>query len=134
MDWNDLEPIQESSKPRLRITRARCEAAMRSTSEIPKDIFDHWMALGVSGYTYFARGLETGRIKIGRSKDPWHRRTQLASSNNGENAELICVLRGLHFEKKYHRQFADHLDACEWFNPHPEILAEIARLNSEPSA
>jgi hypothetical protein len=115
------------SKPK-RITRARLDAASKSLDEIPEDIFALWMNRGVAAYTYFARGLVTGRIKIGKSKHPWTRVSNLACSNNGEKAELICTLRGGHFERLYHSRFAEHHDGNEWFAPHPDIFAEIERL------
>ena len=113
-----------------KITRTRLQAATQMEGEIPEDIFDHWMSLGVEAYTYFAKGLWTGRIKIGRSTDPWRRVNELIGVRNGEEAELLCALRGRHLERKYHNRFAEYHDGNEWFTPAPDILAEIERLNT----
>lgn len=87
--------------------------------------------LGIDAYTYFAVGRWTGRIKIGRSNEPWRRVTELIRANNGEESALAVTLRGGEFERAYHDLFAEHADGNEWFNPAPEILSEIARLKAE---
>jgi hypothetical protein len=37
-------------------------------------------------------------------------------------------------ERSYHERFAAHRLHGEWFAPHPDILAEIDRLTTAPSA
>jgi hypothetical protein len=81
-------------------------------------------------HLYFIRS-EGGPIKIGVSYDPARRVRDLQTSNP-HPLTLLCVLQGEgHRECDYHRRFAAHRLQGEWFSPHPDILAEIARLNSE---
>lgn len=81
--------------------------------------------------TYFARGIFTGRIKIGLTRQrPEVRVKELRYANNGEEAELLCYLRGGDFERTYHRLFYTWADGNEWFAPHPDILAEIEAIKA----
>lgn len=80
-------------------------------------------------YTYFARGKWTGRVKIGQSNDPWRRVHELINAPFGEESVLCATLRGSHFEPVYHDVFKAWREGHEWFAPHPDILAEIDRLN-----
>lgn len=34
-------------------------------------------------------------------------------------------------ERAYHKHFSEHRLHGEWFEPHPDIMAEIERLNSQ---
>lgn len=43
---------------------------------------------------------------------------------------LAVVVGGSKVEAHYHEQFATHRVRGEWFNPHPDILAEIERLQA----
>jgi hypothetical protein len=83
-------------------------------------------------YTYFARGKHTGRIKIGLSKEPEYRISQLQHTREGESSEPLVIIRG-NRELMYHRVFARWLEGNEWFAPHPDILAEIERLTATPN-
>lgn len=98
--------------------------------EDPETDFAKWVGKGISKWTYFARGKSSGRIKIGMSNNPEKRVRELVHANYGEEAELLVTLRGEHFEKAYHHVFAEWCEGHEWFAPHPDILAEIDRLNS----
>jgi hypothetical protein len=98
--------------------------------EVPEEEFKQWVRQGLEKWTYFARGKWTGRIKIGKSNNPSERMRTLPSSNYGEEAELLATLRGEHFESAYHNAFRDWHEGHEWFAPHPDILAEIDRLNA----
>lgn len=48
----------------------------------------------------------------------------------------ILALRcgGRDVEQAYHHQFSEHRLHGEWFKPHPDILAEIERLNTNSLA
>lgn len=102
--------------------------------EVPEPEFDRNIRHGFDKWTYFARGCWTGRIKIGQSNNPSQRVRDLIHSNFGEEAELVATLRGSHFERAYHDVFREWLDGHEWFAPHPDILAEIDRINAEAVA
>lgn len=90
--------------------------------------FAAWKKRGVADYTYFARGLWTGLIKIGMSKQAGFRISSLGGERNGEPAEELLILRDGDLERGYHRIFEKWRVRGEWFAPHPEILAEIKRL------
>jgi hypothetical protein len=47
--------------------------------------------------------------------------------------EILLTLRDGCLEGCYHQHFADLRVEGEWFEPHPDIFAEIARLNSGDS-
>jgi hypothetical protein len=79
-------------------------------------------------FTYFARCLTTGNIKIGRSREPNERMKQLQAAT-GNPHELLATLRGGENESAYHSIFTEHRLYGEWFAPAPEILAEIDRLS-----
>lgn len=69
-------------------------------------------------------------IKIGRTKDA-ARRTAVIQTSHPEPLQLVATVDGgLALEKEYHRRFAPHRLRGEWFAPHPDILSEIARLQT----
>lgn len=71
---------------------------------------------------------ETGQIKIGIARDVEQRLANLQAASPVKLEIAAITDGGLRQEKKYHRQFAEHRLHGEWFSPHPDILAEIARL------
>lgn len=92
----------------------------------PLDLpFDDWGYHGRS--TYFARGKVTGRIKIGVSRSPEYRVSQLQFCTNGEPATPLVIVP-TNVEKTYHRAFRRWHEGHEWFAPHPDLIAEIDRL------
>jgi hypothetical protein len=87
----------------------------------------------VSDQIYFIGG-DTGAIKIGLARSPERR---LISLQCGSPIQLRILAQGpgsQRDERALHQRFAAHRLHGEWFEPHPTILAEIARLNSEASA
>jgi hypothetical protein len=78
-------------------------------------------------YTYFMRDRYSGLIKIGMARDPDDRRVRLSASG-ARDMEILLTLRDGCLERCYHRHFADLRVEGEWFEPHPDIFAEIARL------
>lgn len=103
-------PYQQSNEEEF----ARCRRLLRASPE--------------AKYTYFMRDRRNGLIKIGMSLDPHGRRARLSSSGFCD-MEILATLRGGDLEKAYHQHFADLCVRGEWFHPHPDILAEIARIN-----
>lgn len=94
----------------------------------PEEDFWRLCCAGVEAFTYFALGDWTGRVKVGMSKDPWRRMGELPSATNGEQATLIAVLRGSHFEPAYHRLWAQDAVGNEWFAGSHEVYTELAWL------
>ena len=84
---------------------------------------------GAASYVYFIQAA-SGPIKIGVAVNPLTRLSGLQTANH-ESLHLMAVLVGAYrHEMDYHRQFAGHRLHGEWFAPHPDILAEIERLNA----
>ena len=69
-------------------------------------------------------------IKIGFTTDLKKRLKSLQTGSPNKLEVLAVVEAGGAQERAYHEQFAAHRLNGEWFDPHPDILAEIARLNT----
>lgn len=106
-----------------RYLKARC-----GWEQEPIDGFIGLCRGGYAAFTYFALGQWTGRVKVGKSKDPWRRMGELPSCPNGEPAELVVVLRGEHFETAFHRLWSKWAIGHEWFTGSHEVYTELAWL------
>ena len=82
--------------------------------------------VGMRGWVYFVAAA-CGSIKIGRTNNVVYRLMDLQCANP-QKLELLAVAVDGSREAEYHRRFAAHRLHGEWFTPHPDILAEIARL------
>lgn len=78
-------------------------------------------------FTYFARATQTGRIKIGRSRNPKRRMRDLLFTQY-ERIELLVAIPDGGLEWHYLQAYAPHQIEGEWFAPHPDIMAEIDYL------
>jgi len=67
-------------------------------------------------------------IKIGMATNVKRRMADLQSHSPLQLTLFATTPGGLKIEKGYHARFTDHRLHGEWFSPHPDILAEIARL------
>ena len=79
-------------------------------------------------YVYFIRHSD-GPIKIGYATNVTNR---LKGMQTAHYAELILIAvrtGGRKREAEYHARYAEHHLRGEWFSPHPDILAEVARIN-----
>lgn len=83
-------------------------------------------------HVYFIRS-EPGEIKIGLAIDVQKRLRGLQTSHPYALTLLTAVKGSKEVECAYHKQFAEHRLHGEWFEPHPDILAEIERLNAHPT-
>lgn len=81
---------------------------------------------------YFIGG-DTGPIKIGHSVDVASRLKALRLSSPMWLRVFATCAGGEPREAAYHQQFAAHRLHGEWFVRHPDILAEIDRLNQSLS-
>ncbi len=82
-----------------------------------------------SSSVYFIQA-ETGQIKIGRAFDVGARQSAMRTMSPVP-LTLLCAISGdMRVELGYHKRFAEHRLHGEWFAPHPDILAEIARLSA----
>ena len=67
-------------------------------------------------------------IKIGVTVKLEARLATLRSHSPLPLSLMASIEGGSTVEREYHRRFAAHRLHGEWFEPHPDILAEIARL------
>jgi len=74
---------------------------------------------------------EAGPIKIGIANNPVGRLKTLQTSHHEKLHLLVTCAGGQPKEAAYHKLFAPHRLAGEWFARAPEIEAEIARLQTE---
>jgi len=88
------------------------------------------LAARPSEVVYFIQA-ETGQIKIGIARDLGVRLKTLRTMCPVGLAVLAATNGGQPAESGYHDCFAAHRLHGEWFEPHPDILAEITRLNAE---
>lgn len=78
---------------------------------------------------YFARAA-TGQIKIGSTGYMEDRLAGLRGQSPVAIDLLLVIPGDRRREFQYHAQFAPHRLHGEWFDPHPDIIAEITRLRS----
>jgi len=86
----------------------------------------------LSRFVYFVGG-DVGGIKIGIALDPQKRLIDLQCGSPIKLRILAVREGGRSVELAYHRQFAAHRLHGEWFERHPDILAEIDRLTPRRS-
>lgn len=79
-------------------------------------------------HVYFIAA-DHGPIKIGRAIRPESRLADLQCGYPYRLKVLATIRGGNGLERGYHERFAEHRLEGEWFDRHPEILAEIDRLN-----
>jgi len=82
--------------------------------------------------TYFIGG-DVGAIKIGYSVDTIARLRAIQYCSPIPLAIMATAPGGEVRESAYHDQFSEHRMHGEWFERHPDILAEIDRLNGHTS-
>jgi hypothetical protein len=79
------------------------------------------------GTVYFV-GPADGPIKIGYASRLEYRLKDLLTMNAYPLIVHATVEGQVSVERAYHKRFKAHRLHGEWFAPHPDILAEIARL------
>ena len=79
---------------------------------------------------YFIQEGEDGPIKIGMAGNPEKRLKGLQTGHARQLRMLCSCPGGAPLEALYHRRYSKHHLQGEWFDPHPDILAEIDRLNT----
>lgn len=84
--------------------------------------------------TIYFIGSDGGPIKIGYTKDITIRLRDLRLANALPLSLLASTNGRTKLEREYHARFAAHRLHGEWFAPHPDILAEIDRLNTKDSS
>lgn len=84
------------------------------------------------GSIYFV-GPEGGPIKIGFASRLEFRLKDLRTMNAFPLVVHAVAQGSPSLERAYHKRFAEHRLHGEWFSAHPEILAEIERLNGGQS-
>lgn len=112
---------------RLRDMKQKREADRQRMSEkrggLPKE--------KPTGYVYFAATGESGPIKIGFSRNPWARATEL-QTGSAKEIKVICAIPGKHAdEADFHREFAEsRIPGSEWFNRTATLVVRIDELKA----
>lgn len=70
-------------------------------------------------------------VKIGTTNDAARRLRVLQTSHPEDLVLAATAPGGRSLEAEYHKRFSKYRLRGEWFDPHPDILAEISRLNTE---
>ena len=79
---------------------------------------------------YFVGGVD-GPIKIGWTQQPIKARLKCIQNGSPVKLHVLATQRAPRArEGFYHRHFAAHRLHGEWFTRHPDILAEIERLQA----
>lgn len=100
-----------------------CELAKMEGAEPPK-----WE--GHRGSSIYFVQAATGQIKIGTALNVETRLAALRSHSPVALDLLFTMPGGYREERAYHTRFSAHRLHGEWFDPHPDILAEIERLQT----
>ena len=83
------------------------------------------------GEIYFVSYGEGGPIKVGFTSNFDYRIKGLQTACPYPLVVLARVDGKVIAEREYHRRWAEHKLLGEWFEPHPDILAEIDRLQTQ---
>lgn len=79
---------------------------------------------------YFVKGAMDA-IKIGFTSQSLKSRVQSIQNGSPVRLKIMAWRAGsVEDERAYHERFAAYRLHGEWFEPHPDILAEIERLNA----
>ena len=122
--WKDAAELLAKEAHALR------EQADNDLAEINRNWTPSLPDPGPEKQVYFIAS-ETGPIKIGIAANPPSRLSTLQTGHHEKLRLLVTCEGGEEREKEYHRRFAAHRRHGEWFERHPDILAEIERLNQE---
>ena len=79
---------------------------------------------------YFIGG-DAGPIKIGKSLDPQSRLKQIQMCSPIKLRILALAPGGGARERAYHCQFGEHWSHGEWYDRHPDLMAEIDKVNAD---
>ena len=71
-----------------------------------------------------------GPIKIGLSKNPTARLSDMQRSSPYELEIIAAIAGGLDMERRFHSKFQEANIRHEWFEPTRELLATIGAINS----
>lgn len=137
--WEEYERILgPAKKPRIH-TNDRARADKLFGAHVVDFLGDHmpWANVGRVAIqrfrpnqpcVYFIGG-DTGAIKIGTTNAPLERLATFQLGSPIKLRILALTWGDRATESRYHTRFGDRHSHGEWFNPAPEILAEIDRLN-----
>lgn len=79
---------------------------------------------------YFVEDITAGAIKIGVTRWPKKRLSVLQIGTSNQLRLLATIPGDEHLESDLHARFAAYRRRGEWFDRHPELLAEIERLSA----
>lgn len=105
------------------------EMFVGGSPEILAAYWDADQAGHADSVVYFMTRKSDEAIKIGFAKALKNRRRMLEKEHGCTVTVLATRPGGRFLENLYHNRFHDHRLHGEWFSRHPDILAEIDRLN-----
>lgn len=105
------------------------EMFVGGSPEILAAYWDADQAGHADSVVYFMTRESDEAIKIGFAKALKNRRRMLEKEHGCAVTVLATRPGGRFLENLYHNRFHDHRIRGEWFTRHPDILAEIERLN-----
>lgn len=105
-------------------------AYLQQLGRLEGEVVPYWRAPVRPPKIYFIGG-DVGHIKIGVSRSPHSRLAGIQTGSPIPLRILATVTGGFDEERAYHARFAAHRVQGEWFERHPDILAEIERLQKE---
>lgn len=115
------QELTEDLKSQLRAARATI-ADLRKNGLPPRPKWDGPM------HIYFLQKGEDGPIKIGRSRNPERRCTNLQVYNPDPLHLIKAAPATAELEQELHKKFCANHVRGEWFTPTPELLSYIAAL------
>lgn len=87
----------------------------------------------MTGFVYFMQAGEGGAVKIGFSATSVERRIKGNQVGCPQTITLLGVIEGnTALEKRFHKAFRRFAIRGEWFEPHPRLLALIAKISWSP--
>lgn len=82
------------------------------------------------GHLVYFVGGDEGPIKIGFTQQPIKERLKSIQNGSPIKLRVLATMPGVRKKEAwYHRLYAAHRLHGEWFERHPDILAEIERIN-----
>jgi excisionase family DNA binding protein len=125
-----FKKINRGDIPFVRIGRKVLIQTKHLTPEHVTDLQVHadYITLTRAQQSVYFIQAASGPIKIGIALDPVERLAGLQISHFETLTLLAAVEGGITLETELHRRFAGHNIRGEWFEPHADIFAEIARL------
>ena len=132
--WKELEPILseffEDDGDRWVHLRIEKDLEAIHTSPRGKRLPDGGSLKGYKGYVYFVTSDKNEQVKIGYSKNPWARLSELRRSYGSELSVVATIKTEDKSEVSIHQALDDFRLEGEWFSKSDAITAAISQISS----